>query len=720
MRHAPLALLTLLTLLFGCSIPQTTPTPTATATPRPPTPTPDLVGPEVVGRAFLDAWSRDDYAKMYDYLAPSLRAGLSRERFEQAYRTALETTTTLTVTTIPQELLVDGSQAHMIFLERWETALFGTLETQNRLELTLEAQQWGVNWERAAIWPELAGGNTFVVEYRVPPRANIYDKEGAGLAVPSTIVTVGVIPGQIQDETTLLAGLSEALGMSAEEIRAAYAGQPDNWFIPIADISGEESQQHAALLAQPGIELRERAGRLYPLDGVGAHVVGWVAPIPAESADIYRQRGYRADARVGVAGLEAWGEALLAGKNGGRLYLVDPEGHYVHSVADVEPERGRSLTTTLDRTLQKHVEEILGTRRGAVVALDVNTGAVRAMASGPGFDNNIFVRPTDEVERRSVLTHPDRPLLNRAIQETYPCGSVFKIVTMATALESEHATAQTRFFCPGYWDGLGSANRKTCWLESGHGDLNLKEGLIGSCNVVFYEVGKRLHEADPELLPTYGAAFGLGQRTGLPELYEAAGLMPDPQWKEETYFEGWATGDSVNLAIGQGFIQVTPLQVARMIAAIANGGTLYRPYLVSKIAANNFHPEETIAPVAVGQLPLSADHLATIQEAMLGVTTQPLGTASHRFQGLSIPVAGKTGTAQAPGEEALPHAWFAGYFPADAPEIALVVLVENAGEGSAIAAPLFRQIVEAYYGLPLTPLPEEPGPSSEPTPTAAP
>lgn len=720
MRQSALLLLALMITWASCTGAPPSPTPTATATIQLPTATPDIVGPETVGRQFLDAWSRGDYATMHAHLSPSLRAGLTRDRFEQTYNAALDTTTTLTVTAQPQELILEGNQARITFQQTWQTALFGNLKTENRLPLIMEDGAWWINWQRGVIWPDLADGNTFGGEYQVPPRANIYDRHGAGLAVPSTIVTVGVIPGQIADEQALLTDLSEALSLSAEEIQATYAGQPANWFIPLADISGEESARYDALLAQPGVERRERAGRAYPLEGVGAHVVGWVSPIPAEAVDEYKRQGYRADARVGVAGLEAWGERMLAGKNGGRLYIVDAEGNYLRSVAEREPERGRALTSTLDRVLQKHAENILGDRRGAIVALDPKTGAVRALASGPGFDSNTFVRPTDEAERQALLNNPDRPLLNRAIQEAHACGSVFKIVTIAAALESETAIAQSGFFCPGYWDGLGAENRKTCWLETGHGDINLQDGLTASCNVVFYEVGKRLHLADAEILPTYGAAFGLGQRTGLEALYEIQGLMPTPQWKQDTYLEGWATGDTVNLAIGQGFILVTPLQVARMLAAIANGGTLYQPYLVEKIGANNVAAEELTTPVATGQLPLSGANLATIQDALLGVTSRSLGTASHRFEGLDVPVAGKTGTAQAPGESALPHSWFAGYFPADNPELAMAVMVENAGEGSVVAAPLFRQVVEAYYGLPITPLPENPDLPSEPTPTDTP
>ena len=278
-------------------------------------------------------------------------------------------------------------------------------------------------------------------------------------------------------------------------------------------------------------------------------------------------------------------------------------------------------------------------------------------------------------------------------------------------------TPETAFFCPGYWEGLGPNYRMTCWKADGHGNINLKDALTASCDVTFYSVGQQLDGVDSNLLPSFGRAFGLGVLTGLAEIPEVAGLMPDPAWKEATYGEGWWVGDTVNVAIGQGYVLVTPLQVARMMAAVANGGTLYRPYVVARVAsAGDARAEIVTQPDPMATLPLSPEHLAVIQEALAAVTTAPIGTATHRYRGMSIPVAGKTGTAQAPGAESLPHSWFAAYAPADAPEIAVVVMVENGGEGSALAAPMVRQVVEAYYGLSLTPLP----PDAEPTPTPTP
>ncbi len=684
-------------------------TPTATPTPVPPSPTPtvDFAAPEAVGRQFLRDWEAQDFPAMYQLLAPSLRSGLPQEDFTQAYHTTLDIATVISLTLTPTALSLNGNHAWIDFTEQWHTGLFGELRTDNRLPLIQEAGQWWIDWSKETIWPALTQGRSFAVTYQIPRRANIYDHNGDGLAVPSTIVTVGVVPGQIEDEAAVLTALSEVLGLSTEEIKAKYSGQPADWFIPIADISGEESLAHDAQLTLQGIRRRESAGRLYPQGGVGSTAVGWVSLIPAEKLASYRQRGYRGDEWVGIAGLEGWGESILAGQHGGKLYIIGPDGDYIQGIAERRPQRGRAIYATLDRTFQAQVEQILGERKGAVVAMDIHNGAILALASGPHFDNNLFVHPSEAATLQQVLDDPRHPLFDRATQGTYPPGSLFKIVTMAAGLEAADLTPESPFYCPGYWDGLGEANRKYCWLRSGHGHLTLEDALAASCNVTFYEVGKRLDGIGQDILPTYARAFGLGHKTGLVSLPEADGLIPDPTWKEATYQQPWGTGDTVNMAIGQGYVLVTPLQIVRMIAAIANGGTLYRPYLVDRIAAGMTAPEQVTAPHAEGRLPLTPEHLAAIRQAMLAVTTRQPGTAVNRFAGLSIPVAGKTGTAEVPGEDVEPHAWFAGYFPADDPQIALVVMVENSGEGSAIAAPLFRQIVEAHYGLPLTPLPVE-------------
>jgi penicillin-binding protein 2 len=712
-------------LLVSCSNSPTTvpftppPTPVPTPTPTLPPPSPDATAAD-----FLDAWEAGDYGTMYARLSPTSQAAIDAESFTQRYQNAMTTATVLTVTKRLHSALREGDQAQVSFELRLDTALVGTLITDTLMSLSLHEGQWWVDWDPGLIWPQLAGGRYFRMEYIIPARANIYDRNGLGLAVEDTIVTLGVIPGQIADENALLEAVASVTELSPDEIRGRYVATPADWKVPIADISAEVSVEHNDLLSSiPGIYRDEKEGRTYPHGNVAPHVVGWVAPVPAEQAYAYRARGYRGDEWVGVAGLEAWGEEILAGQHGGVLTAVTSTGEEVTTVAQRPALPSRTVHTTFDRDFQEQVQHILGGRRGAIVVLDVHSGAVRALASGPGFDPNVFVGPAGAVGRAQILADARRPLFNRATQGTYPSASVFKIITMAAAMEAAGMDpAQTLFYCPGYWEGLGPASRKTCWKTEGHGDISLEDGLTASCDVVFYAVGQTLDGVGPDVLPRFARGFGFGEPTGLEGVLEEGGLVPDPAWKADNVGEIWWVGDTINLSIGQGYLLVTPLQVARMIAAVANGGTLLRPYVIERIGpAGDAVPEQVTQPQPVGTLPISSEHLAVIQEALLGVTTRSIGTAPNRFAGLSIPVAGKTGTAEVGGPDTIPHSWFAAYAPAGEPQIAIVALVENAGEGTTVAAPIVRQVVEAYYGLSLSPLP----PQAEegyvpPTPTPQP
>jgi len=721
-----LAILVVL-LLAGCSSPPTT-RPPDYPTIRPPdhptnTPLPPP-SPDATAAAYLSAWGAGDYATMYARLSPDSQAAIDAESFAQRYQNALATATVLTVTTRLQSALQEGDRAYVSYRLALDTALVGTLITDTVMSLSLREEQWWVDWDTGLIWPQLAGGHYFRMEYTIPVRANIYDRAGLGLATEGTIVTIGVIPGQIEDENALLAALTLVTGLSPDEIRGRYAAAPADWKVPIADISAEVSVDHNDLLSSiPGVYRDEKDGRTYPHGGVAPHVVGWVAPVPAEQLETYRAQGYRGDEWVGVSGLEAWGEEILAGQHGGVLAVVTPAGEKIATVAERPAVPSRVIYATFDRDFQRQVQQILGGRKGAIVVLDVHTGAVLALASGPGFDPNVFVGPAGAVGRSQILADPRRLLFNRATQGTYPAASVFKIVTMAAAMEEAGMDPDNTFFyCPGYWEGLGPAARKGCWKKDGHGNISLKDGLTASCDVTFYAVGQTLDGVGQDVLPRFGRGFGFGEPTGLEGVLEEGGLVPDPEWKANVRGEPWWVGDTVNISIGQGYLLVTPLQMARMMAAVANGGTLYRPYVIGRIGpAGDVEPEQVTQIQAVGTLPVSPEHLAAIQEALLGVTTRPIGTAPHRFAGLSIPVAGKTGTAEVGGPDTEPHSWFAAYAPAGSPEIAIVALVENAGEGSTVAAPLVRQVVEAYYGLPLSSLP----PQAEegyvpPTPTPQP
>jgi penicillin-binding protein 2 len=383
----------------------------------------------------------------------------------------------------------------------------------------------------------------------------------------------------------------------------------------------------------------------------------------------------------------------------------------VTTLARRDGARGQDVTLTLSPTLQQSVQDLLGARRGAAVVLRASDSAVLAMASSPTYS---VTNVTDQAIQQGGL-------LNRATQGQYPPGSTFKMVTMAAGLGEGVTTPEDVFSDPGFWDGYGSDFRKTCWLKSGHGRITLENGLTASCNIVFYDVGKRLEEKGPFVLGEYARKFGFGERTGV-ELPEAAGLVPDPDWKKQAIGEVWTGGDNVNLAVGQGFMLATPLQVAQMTAAIANDGALNPAHVVATPRA----------AAEAKRIPVDAASLDAIQQGMIGVTTDPrYGTSTYRFTGFDycysaaneivpcnrlpaserrnarrLVVAGKSGTAQAAGDQK-PFSWFTAYAPADDPEIAVTVLLENIGEGSSYAAPLVRQIVEAYYGLPISATPTD-------------
>lgn len=662
------------------------------------TPTPVLPGLEEVALGFLESWERTDYKGMYALLSPSAQAGITQAEFVQHHHDVATETTMTALETQLISLLQDGPQGQAAYHLIMDTLLVGRIETDNLMSLSYADGRWGVNWSPGLIFRELESGNILRMSRHAPSRANIYDRHGAGLAVEDQAVTVGVVPGQIEDEDSLLAELGSILGLEAADIKEKYALARPDWYVPVGSLSFEASQTHYnTLTSLPGVVLKDKWVRAYRDGGLAAHLLGYMGRIEQDEQVEWVAKGYSGDEPVGKAGLERWGEPYLAGQRGGTLVILTPAGKELVTIKKQPAVQSRSIYTTLDKRLQQSAEAILGDERGAIVALDPNTGQILAMASRPTFDPNVFVAGIESGQWQVLASDVSRPLINRATQGTYPPGSVFKIVTMAAALEKGELTPGSTFNCPGIWYGLGKDWPKTCWLERGHGQVNLIQALSVSCDITFYELGKRLYELDPNLLPEYARLFGLGTPTGLEVAEEVTGLVPDPDWKIAELGESWFPGDSVNLAIGQGYLLVTPLQVATMVAAVGNGGILYRPQLVLKVSASSEEPEQVFEPQELGQLPIKPETLSAIQEGLLGAVVSPGGTAYRAFEGMEVAAAGKTGTAENPDGD--PHAWFAGYAPADDPQITVVVLIENGGEGSQVAAPLFRQVVEAFFAL---------------------
>jgi penicillin-binding protein 2 len=690
----------------------------ATATPLPSpqvlvTPAPD---PELAAGTFLAAWQRGDYDAMYAGLSTLSRDAMTVDAFRERYQEVAAAATLSGLDYQTHGARVSTQTAEVSFSLTLHTAVVGDLVRQISMPLRLEHGQWKVAWDETLILPELKGGNTLMMEQTIPARGNIYDRNGKALAYETDSTALGVVPGQITDEARLLEELSSLLNLRPEIIRSLYADAPPDWYVPLGNASLDEvKNRYEALTTLGGLQMRTSHSRYYYGGGSASHVVGFISQVPEEQLQAYQARGYRGDEKVGVMGVEAWGEPFLAGKHGGRLLVVAPTGRVVATLAESPLQPAAAIHTTLDRDVQAKVERFgLGAFSGAVVLLQRDTGEVLAMVSSPGFDSNLFdpANYNSQYQLPKIFSDPRIPLLNRATQGQYPLGSVFKIVTLSAALESGHYTPDTTYRCTGYFreiPGLVLTDWTVSWGRPPHGVIDLTNGLIQSCDPFFWHIGLDLYTKDQWLVPNMARGFGLGKATGLDVLPEEAGFLPDPAWKKEALGEDWLAGDAVNMAIGQGRVLVTPLQVADFVAAVGNGGTLYRPQVIHHIQPPIGDALYTFTPETRGQLPLSAENLATVQQAMQGVVSDEKGTARFRFIGLDVKVAGKTGTAEDP--RGAPHAWFAGYTydnRPDKPDIAMVVIAENQGEGSQIAAPIFRRVLEIYFfGKPLTKYPWE-------------
>lgn len=693
-------------------------TPLPTNTPVTPTPVPS--GAAEVGQTFYKAWENEDMLGMYSLLSPQSQALIDSDLFQRRYREAMQAATVQSISVQPLAAKQEGATAVLDVQVTWDTAVFGDIVRQHSANLIYKEGRWGIVWDEALILPELLGGNRLVMDYRAPARANIYDKEGKALAYQGDAILLGVVPGQIEDEASLLATISPLLGQSPDELREKYATADPNWYIPLGQITRqvmEENYPQIEPFIGAGLTSDNRLTRLY--SGVAPHLVGYLGRIPPAQAETYLSQGYDEEALVGLAGIEAWGETYLSGQRGGTLTVVDPTGRYVKTLAETEPRQARSVYTTFDADFQAAVERILASAveanpvspAGAAVVLDVKTGDVLAMASYPSYDPNSFdlTRPNAGDTVAALFNDASRPLVNRAAQGEYPAGSVFKIITMVAAIQSGLYTPASSYNSTGTWDKLGPTAVKVDWRQGGHGYISLRTALVVSCNTCFYDAAYNMDLENPDHFPAVARQLGMGSPTGIRGIADAAGLIPDPAWKLENTAEGgWVTGDAVNMGIGQGYVLVTPLQIARLVAALANGGTVIEPNLIDRIGAGGGAPEEILPRGEQSPLPVDENTQQVIREAMRAVAGADNGTANFVFDDFPVPVAGKTGTAQT--AQITPHAWFAGYAPAEPyttaagetiaePEIAVVVLLENAGEGSEMAAPVVRRIMAEYYDV---------------------
>ncbi|MFN2298990.1 MAG: penicillin-binding transpeptidase domain-containing protein, partial [Anaerolineales bacterium] len=547
--------------------------------------------PEAAARGFLDDWQSEDFPAMYGRLTESSREALTEEQFVDYYRNVHLQATVRSLEYAIGGIEMSPDTATVTFDLTLHTILVGDIVRQPRMLLERRDDGWAVAWDGQTVLPELTDGSTLVMYRAEVERGNIYDRNGLALAAQAEAVDIGVIPGEIDDEDAVLAALSAAVKLPREAIRLMYVDAAPAQYVPIGDVNSEGMGSRLAQLnALAGVYLNTYSTRYYYEGGVASHVVGYLRKISPEMLDFYRTRGYSGAESVGAAGLEESAEKDLAGTAGGRLLVNAPEGT-VAVLAESEGRAAMDVHTTLDAGAQAQIERtVLGPYNGAVVVLNRDTGEVLAMASSKRFDSNLFALESTNGAHLlgDLLADSDSPLTNRATTGKYPLGSVFKIITMAAGLESGLFTPEFIYNdVDGYFRELEGFTGTDWTLEKDmkpQGKITFEQCLERSCNTCFWHVGLALYYQDAWLVPNMAMAFGLGSKTGISGVEEEAGLVPNPGWKHDAQDGAdWTGGDALNQAIGQGSLEVTPLQVVNFVAAVGNGGTLYRPQILLSI-----------------------------------------------------------------------------------------------------------------------------------------
>ena len=454
----------------------------------------------------------------------------------------------------------------------------------------------------------------------------------------------------------------------------------------------------------PGVFINVTPCREYIYEKSASHLLGYLGQISVNELRSAHYTGCRTGDFVGKFGVEKSCETVLRGERGGRQVEVNAKGQVVKVMKTVDARPGHNVFLTIDQRLQQRAETLLTGMTGCVAAMDPRTGEVLAMASNPAFDPNEFVTGLSHEKWQTLTQNPLRPMENKVIQAGYPPASTYKIITAMAGLEEGVIDENASYFCPGYFQ-LGDGVFR-CWNRYGHGKVNVVKALAESCDVFFYQVGLEL---GIERLAWYAKACGLGKPTGIPQFSEKKGLVPTTQWKRKRLGRPWYRGETLSVAIGQGYNVVTPMQMLVLTSAVANGGKLYRPLVIKKVVSANGDVIENTRSQVTGNLPVRPENLELIRKGLWEVVNGRRGTA-RAAKLKTLEFSGKTGTAQvvgrnkkaAPGgsedagETIKPHAWFVAYAPSTDPVIAVVVMIEHGEHGSSTAAPIAGELIQAF------------------------
>jgi len=573
-------------------------------------------------------------------------------------------------------------------------------------------QLWYLQVIKGSEYRRLSENNRIRIRENPADRGMLLDRKGLVLAHNRPSFEVYLVPEDLKVNPEVLARAGEMLNLAQDEIKEKIQSQKRRTSFRPVKIKSDIDWNELALLEfnrvhLPGLIVGVRPRRAYNYGNLASHLIGYLGEVDENELKKSKEAPYRMGALIGKYGVEHRWEADLRGLDGGQQIEVDALGREIKPLRSVEPFPGNNVILTIDFDVQKAAEEAFQDKNGALIAMDPKTGRILAMVSKPSFDPGLFARNISPEEWESLMENPHHPLQNKGIQGQYPPGSVFKIITAIAGLESGAITPNTQLTCTGTYP-YGNRDFR-CWKEGGHGTLSLHRAIVESCDIYFYQVGLKV---GVEGIAHYANEFGLGKATGISLPHEKPGIVPSTSWKKKRLGVPWYSGETLSLAVGQGYLNVTPIQLLMLISAIANGGKVYLPQVVERVENIYGSPLKEYPPVELGKVNISENTLHIIQEALMGAVNEPHGTGwSCALK--EIRVAGKTGTAQVirmaqnfkKGDmNRMPlkfrdHAWFVAYAPFEDPQISIAVLVEHGGFGAAAAAPIAKKVIEKYLNL---------------------
>lgn len=563
---------------------------------------------------------------------------------------------------------------------------------------------WHLQVLEGPYYRDLSENNRTRLVLLEPARGLIYDRHGVLLANNVPSFSLYVMLEDVKDRDVLIQQLTDLLGLDPVLVRKKMMTKGSKLLprkikdrMTLRDATLVESHR----LDMPGVMIQVESQRNYPGGMTAAHLLGYVGEISADQLEKPEFIDLHQGSIVGQYGVEKSFDRHMRGMAGQKSVEVDALGHEKKASVVERPQAGNDLYLTIDVRLQKVAEDLLGEEQGAIVALDPTSGDILAMASRPGFDPNVLSRELTAKQWVEIVQDEGRPLNNRASQGQYPPGSTFKIPMAVAALETRTMSPSSTVFCNGGYQ-FGKRLYHD-WKASGHGYVDLHNALVHSCDVYFYTIGQRM---GIDVMAEFGKDFGLGKATGVELPSERSGIMPSTAWKQKAKNEQWLPGETISAAIGQGYVTVTPLQMASLVGTVANDGVSYRPRLVQAVMDRASGNLQELPAVPRGKLNAKPETFRVIKNALADVVTK--GTATKAKSSL-VTIGGKTGTAQVAAlrtgpEENIPkkfrdHAWFVAFAPVESPKIAVAVLAEHMGHGGAAAAPLAKEVIETYMKL---------------------